>query len=147
MPPHTHQLTYTNTQQLSPTPSISLTEFGDSAHPGGQQALLHGAELGLTEGRPLPALRRSLLLSVQSQALRQAEHTWGRRQTGVTPEPRCSKQPMANRRVSSANIQTEDTFYSILGKNKACRLHDTTGSWKKAVIIPLCCIGHRLFER
>lgn len=54
--------------------NVRLTEFRDAAHPGGQQALLHGAELGLTEGRPLAALRRSLL-SVQSQALRQAEHT------------------------------------------------------------------------
>lgn len=55
---------------------IKLTELGNAAHTGGQEGLLNSAQFSLAEGMAFPALRGSLLVTMQVQAVWQAQHTW-----------------------------------------------------------------------
>ena len=53
---------------------VVLTQFCDAAHPGCEQRLLQRAELGLGVALTLAAPPRALLVPVQVQTLRQAQH-------------------------------------------------------------------------
>lgn len=53
----------------------ALTQLGDAAHPGCKQRLLQCAELSLGVSMTLSAPPGALLVPVQVQTLRQAQHT------------------------------------------------------------------------
>lgn len=69
-----HVLSVSVVSVLTSRPLV-LTQFCDAAHPGCEQRLLQRAELGLGVALTLAAPPRALLVPVQVQTLRQAQHT------------------------------------------------------------------------
>lgn len=52
-----------------------LTEFSDAPYTSGQKGLFNGAELRLAVGVSLCSFTRSLLVTVEVQAVRQTQYT------------------------------------------------------------------------